>query len=576
MAADTVQDEERVLVVAPTARDAQLSQALFAQAGLPCAICQDLATFGDELGRGAGAVVLTEEALAPARRHLLLAALAAQPIWSDLPVILLAGSGPSQVLSTPLVRQLGNVLVLGRPISTQTLLGVVQMALRTRRRQYAAHIVAEAGLLLAGSPADDATLAAVVALLVPRLADCCLLYALDTGAPRLVATAFAAEARLAELRIRGVAADAVRGAGPSHAVAPAPGAPGMLGEHAQAVAATTDLAEAHLHLLGATAQRVLPLQTHSGMLGVLSLGMLSAGRPFPDDSRQVVQMIADRVAVALDQARLHRALRISLDTLETRVQERTAALAAANRVLQDEIAQRKRVEEERTVLLERVLMVQEEERLRISRDLHDQLGQQITGLLLGLKQLEQRSQGTPLAALIPPLQAITGQVAKDTHRITVALRPTMIDELGLVPALERLVTQWSAQAAVPASFIAVGLEGERLAPRVEITLYRVVQEALTNVGKYAEARTVAVVVERHRGLIQAVVEDDGRGFAADAPPRDDGRPRLGLLGMRERVAQVGGTLEVESAPGSGTTIFARIPLDEGPEQRSSAHRAEAS
>lgn len=544
MPADALENAARVLVVAPTARDARLSRALLTRAGLGCAICQDLATFGDELARGVGVVVLTEQALTPERRQLLIGPLAAQPIWSDLPIILLSGQGPAHAISAPLVRQLGNVLVLERPVSAQTLLGVVEMALRTRRRQHLAHMVSDVSLLLSDVRGGEAHLAAVARLLAPRLADCCLIYTLDAGAPRLAATAFA------------------DGAGQRLGDAPAPGAAvgGGPPDDEQALAAMTALAEAHLQLIGASERRVVPLQTPAGPLGIIGLGMRGAGRSFAPEDRQVIQALADRVALALDQARLYRTLQGARDTLELRVQERTAALAAANQVLQDEIARRERVERERAELLERVLSVQEDERRRIARDLHDQLGQQITGLLLGLKQVEQQAQGMALARLIPPLQSLTEQMAREAHRIAVALRPTALDDLGLAPALERLVTQWSEQSATPASFISVGLDGERLAPPIETAIYRVVQEALTNAGKYAAAHTISVVIQRHRDQVQAIIEDDGRGFAADAPAQDDGRPRLGLLGMQERVAQLGGDFAIDSAPGSGTTISARIPL----------------
>lgn len=232
--------------------------------------------------------------------------------------------------------------------------------------------------------------------------------------------------------------------------------------------------------------------------------------------------------------------------LESRVQERTAALAASNRARQE--------------LLRQLVGAQEEERLRIARDLHDQLGQQITGLQLGLKQLEHAAQGSPLAALLPPLEALAQQMAKDTHRLAVNLRPTALDDVGLVPALERLVAEWGAQTNSAAAFHSRGLEHGRLAPTVETALYRVVQEALTNVRRHAAARSVSVLIERHADHVLAIVEDDGVGFDVEAALASGPSQRLGLRGMYERVAQLGGTLEIESAPGSGSTVFVRIPL----------------
>jgi PAS domain S-box-containing protein len=242
------------------------------------------------------------------------------------------------------------------------------------------------------------------------------------------------------------------------------------------------------------------------------------------------------------------ALAASNTELERRVQERTAALAASNQNRQE--------------LLRQLVTAQEEERLRIARDLHDQLGQQITGLLLGLKQLEAPLEGTPLAAQLPPLQGLAMQLAKDAHRLAVNLRPTGLDDVGLVAALKQHAKGWTAQTGIAVGFHSRGLKQGRLPQVLETTFFRAVQEALTNVQKHAAARTVSVLLERRDNEVVAIVEDDGRGYDPDAAPAGQERPRLGVRGMRERLAQVGGTLEIESSPGSGTTVFMSIPLDE--------------
>jgi two-component system CheB/CheR fusion protein len=213
-----------------------------------------------------------------------------------------------------------------------------------------------------------------------------------------------------------------------------------------------------------------------------------------------------------------------------------------------------------SAVLRRLAEAQEEERLRIARDLHDQLGQLITGLLLGLKQLEAQVASSPAAATLAPLQALALELARESHRIAVSLRPTALEDVGLVPALERLVAEWSRAAAVQAAFVS-SLPGQDRLPRpVEVALFRTVQEALTNVQKHAAATVVSVALQRIGELVALVVEDNGRGFDLEAPAAD-ARPRLGVLGMRERVGQLGGTLEVESTQGRGTTLFVRIPLD---------------
>jgi signal transduction histidine kinase len=141
----------------------------------------------------------------------------------------------------------------------------------------------------------------------------------------------------------------------------------------------------------------------------------------------------------------------------------------------------------------------------------------------------------------------------DVRRIAVELRPKALDDFGLVPALERLRDTFAEQTGMR-----VDLETrlrERLPADVETALYRIVQEALTNIVKHAQASSVSIVLARQAGLVTALIEDDGRGFG-----RDGGGEGLGLLGMRERLALLGGKLKVESSPGAGTTIVAEVPL----------------
>jgi signal transduction histidine kinase len=162
---------------------------------------------------------------------------------------------------------------------------------------------------------------------------------------------------------------------------------------------------------------------------------------------------------------------------------------------------------------------------------------------------------------VPALQDLAYQLATEAHRLAINLRPTALEDIGLVLALEQLLTSWSRQTGIPVIFHSEGLEQGRLPREVEVALYRVVQEALTNVQKHAEATNVSVVLERHGRQVSAIVEDNGRGYEGDEAPTKSEHVHLGVVGMRERLAQVGGRLEIESSPGSGTTVFARIPLD---------------
>jgi signal transduction histidine kinase len=200
--------------------------------------------------------------------------------------------------------------------------------------------------------------------------------------------------------------------------------------------------------------------------------------------------------------------------------------------------------------LRRVVSAQELERKRLARELHDETGQALTSILLGLRALEE-APPEAVGSSVEALREIAAQTLRDVRRLAVELRPSALDDFGLVPAVERLAAGVSEQAG-----IAVQVEGriyERLPAELETAFYRIVQEALTNVVKHAGATSVSILLTREGANAMAVIEDDGRGFRPDATSSE----QLGLLGMRERLALLDGTLEVESSPGAGTTIVAR-------------------
>jgi len=253
------------------------------------------------------------------------------------------------------------------------------------------------------------------------------------------------------------------------------------------------------------------------------------------------------------------------DRLEIRVRERTAALSAANQALETEMTQRQRAEKEHKKLLRRLADAQESERARISRELHDQLGQELTALKLGLRLV--KNQGTSIPAVhqsVSQLEQLAGSLMQTVHRLAWELHPAVLDDLGLEAALRRYTGEWSEHHHVPVDFHSTGMETGRLPLDLETALYRVTQEAVTNVLRHAQAKRVSVLLERRENLVSLIVEDDGAGFDAAAVfQAARSRNKLGLLGMQERVALAGGTIEIESTPGTGTTIFARIPLESG-------------
>ena len=203
--------------------------------------------------------------------------------------------------------------------------------------------------------------------------------------------------------------------------------------------------------------------------------------------------------------------------------------------------------------LRRVMEAQELERRRLARELHDQTGQELTSVLLGLKAVEEaKSDAERAEALAGVREQVVGTL-HDVRRIAVELRPKALDDFGLVAALERLRETFSEQTGMR-----VDLESqirERLPTHVETALYRIVQEALTNIVKHAQASAVSIVLARKANVVTAVIEDDGRGFNLAGT-----REGLGLLGMGERLALLGGKLKIESSHGAGTTIVAEVPL----------------
>jgi len=235
----------------------------------------------------------------------------------------------------------------------------------------------------------------------------------------------------------------------------------------------------------------------------------------------------------------------------------TQALREAERQRQRHQTQQMRAEAEKLELLQRLVNAQEQERLRIARELHDQMGQDLTGLSLGLKSLESSLNDGASRGTLQWLQALTTQIGGNLHRTAWELRPTSLDDVGLVRALETYVGDWSERFGVRVDFHVASAATGRFPPEVETAAYRVVQEALTNVAKHASASTVSLVLERHEDLLQIIVEDDGRGFDPDDPAL---KGRLGIAGMRERVALIGGTLTIDTNSGSGTALYFRLPL----------------
>jgi two-component system, NarL family, sensor histidine kinase DevS len=258
----------------------------------------------------------------------------------------------------------------------------------------------------------------------------------------------------------------------------------------------------------------VPLLTRGRAIGVISLHDKLGGDPrFSDEDLRLTETFAPRVATAFD------------------LSERVARDA-----------------------LRRVISAQELERRRLARELHDETGQALTSILLGLKRIEEARGGGDVRQATEQLRELVVGTLQDVRRLAVELRPKALDDFGLVPALERLVENFGEKTGMTVQLEA-RLGPDRLPGELETALYRITQEALTNVVKHAQARSVSIVLTRRDGSVSAVIEDDGQGFEQGGD--DEG---LGLLGMKERVELIDGKLTVESSAGSGTTIVAEVPL----------------
>jgi signal transduction histidine kinase len=238
------------------------------------------------------------------------------------------------------------------------------------------------------------------------------------------------------------------------------------------------------------------------------------------------------------------------------------AKAEKNTALVAEITDRRMAEEKITALFRRLVSAQDEERRRIARDIHDELGQAITALKMNLEALDGTAPSTELfPTLLHRSQALVRDLDRAIDFLTWELRPA-IDEMSLSAALADLVKSWSERFGIAAEFVTNG--EPYLPPDVQEHLYRVTQEALHNVAKHAAANHVSVMVEGRAAELVLLIEDDGRGFSQDDTRGRSQGSGLGLTSMRERAALVGGSLTVESAVGQGTSIYVRVSLPHSP------------
>jgi signal transduction histidine kinase len=285
--------------------------------------------------------------------------------------------------------------------------------------------------------------------------------------------------------------------------------------------------------------------------------------------------------------RTARETNVHFGQLNETLRQRSADLAVSNRQLKQEIAQRKVVEkclrnserhnsnllvqsrhmhEQLRHLTRQLLLAQEEERKKISRELHDQIAQTLTGINIRLAALKTEAAHNTkgLQNKISSAQRMIEKSVDVVHRFARDLRPTVLDDLGVIPALHSFMKAFTKQTGIHIRFTTfTSGRIEQMDTVTRTVLYRVAQEALTNVGRHAQASQVDVSIEKLPRAVGLTIKDNGKSFQVDRVLHPKKNKRLGLLGMRERVEMVGGSLRVESAPGKGTTIRAEIPFTNG-------------
>lgn len=457
--------------------------------------------------------------------------------------------------STPVFDELGQV---------ELCVTLLHDITRLKQAEVAQRILAEVGRMLT-SPLDSASgLSDVVNLVVPAMA--------DWSAADLVA----ADGTL--LRAAQACTEAARPAmadghpfeleaplGPARVVRT--GAPEMFPFVPPSIsrAASGEPEERRLRDRALQSAVVVPLIARGRVLGALSAVWAVTPRHYGEADLVLFEEVARRVALALDNARLFQEAQDLNASLEQRVQSRTGQLLAIRGRLEDEIAERREAQRRLEAsqgqlrrLSAHLQQAREEERVRIAREIHDELGQALVGLKMDVAWLR-RSLSRPVPGVLSKLEEMSARIdetVRSVRRISAELRPSILDDLGLNAALEWQLDEFRSRTGIEC-VLTSRLGPRPLHPDRATALFRIFQEALTNVARHAEASRVTVTIEETADLLTLAIQDNGRGIR----PEEQGQPQsFGLLGMRERVHLLEGEIEIQGAPGQGTQVTVRIPV----------------
>jgi len=283
---------------------------------------------------------------------------------------------------------------------------------------------------------------------------------------------------------------------------------------------------AALREAGFAAWAAAPLLARGQVIGAISLAR-RANRPFGADDLRLLGVVGNVIGTGVANAQL--------------------------------VGDLRRTETELRWALQKSVQAQEEERRRLARELHDEAGQALTAILIRLQTLQTESDPETVTSRIEGLRLLTMQTLDDLRRLSMDLRPAALDSLGLLPTLRWYIDECARGADLSITFYSPD-DLERLPTEIEVALYRIAQEALTNAIRHSGARTIDVLLERQPRAMWLTIADDGRGF----DPAAAGQNGLGLIGIRERVGALNGTLTLETGPGAGTRLAVQIPLEEVP------------
>ena len=302
---------------------------------------------------------------------------------------------------------------------------------------------------------------------------------------------------------------------------------------------------------------IVPLVTRGHTLGTITLVVSSeSGRQYTQIDLALAEELARRAALAVDNARLYAEAQHLNAELEERVGQRTAELQTAVTQLENSRAQL-------LLLTVHEQTRREEDRARMAREIHDELGQALTALKMDLAWLQKHigPKQTDLVSKFRDMSDLVDATIQGVRRIATELRPGMLEDLGLVPAMEWQLQEFQKRSGIRCTF-ASSLEEVALNSEEATALFRILQETLTNVARHASATQVEVSLDEEEGYVRLQVRDNGRGITQGEV---NGSKSFGLLGMRERVLLRSGDFSIQGTPGLGTMVVIRLPLNKGQE-----------